>query len=198
VRSLRDKQQFQDDEDVAKGLGINSTLWPIFGVVWDSAQILAHYMCDFDIIGKKTLEVGCGLGLASLMLNQRHADITCTDYHPEVQAFLDVNTNLNTGRDIPFILADWAVRSHSIERFDLIIGSDLLYEESHALLLSEFLERFAKAKCEIIIVDPGRGRLNKFTHLMQSLSFSFSQKKPKEHCYLASPFKGTINIYKRP
>lgn len=154
-------------------------------------------MCDFDIEGKKTLEVGCGLGLTSLMLSQRSADITCTDYHPEAQNFLEVNTSLNDSREIPFFLADWAKASKHEEKFDLIIGSDLLYEDEHYLLLSEFIERFANTQCEVIIVDPGRCHLNRFTARMKELSYSFCQEKPGNQDYLSSPFKGTINRYSR-
>jgi hypothetical protein len=31
--SLRDNQQFSDDDQVADNLGIHSTAWPIFGVL---------------------------------------------------------------------------------------------------------------------------------------------------------------------
>ena len=36
VRSLRDNQQFSDDDDIALKLGISSATWPLFGVVWAS------------------------------------------------------------------------------------------------------------------------------------------------------------------
>ncbi|MCD8541365.1 MAG: hypothetical protein LRY22_01600 [Aliarcobacter cryaerophilus] len=44
---------------------------------------------------KRILEVGCGIGLSSLILNRLNADITATDYHPEAEKFLDINTELN-------------------------------------------------------------------------------------------------------
>ena len=47
---------------------------------------------------KRILEVGCGLGLASLVLNERSADISATDYHPEVETFLKINTELENHR----------------------------------------------------------------------------------------------------
>ena len=62
-----------------------------------------HFICDFDITGKRILEVGCGIGLASLLLNNRLADVISTDYHPETESFLVENTKLNYGKTIPFI-----------------------------------------------------------------------------------------------
>lgn len=64
-------------------LGISSATWPLFGIVWASGTVLAHLMAEQEIDGLRILEVGCGIALASLVLNQRHANITATDYHPE-------------------------------------------------------------------------------------------------------------------
>ena len=63
-----------------------------------------HLMFDYEIEGVRVMEVGCGIGLASLVLNYRNADITSTDYHLEVESFLQENTKLNNGPEIPFIL----------------------------------------------------------------------------------------------
>lgn len=152
-------------------------------------------MYDFQIEGKKVLEVGCGLGLVSLVLNQRMANITCTDYHPEAEKYLQLNTKLNSERIIPFFLADWKNKNDDREKFDLILGSDLLYEASHSTILSEFLERHATENCEIIIVDPGRKHINQFTSKMKTLTYTYTQEKPRDQSYLDLPFKGSINRY---
>ncbi len=46
---------------------------------------LALLMLDYDIKGKRILEMGCGIDLASLVLNSRRADITATDRHPQAR-----------------------------------------------------------------------------------------------------------------
>ena len=78
LRTLRDNQQFSDDEGEAEALGISSAFWPLFGIVWDSGNVLAHLMVEYEIVGLRILEVGCGIALASLVLNHRLADITAT------------------------------------------------------------------------------------------------------------------------
>ncbi len=107
LRTLRDRQQYLDVDDVALNLGISSATWPIFGIVWASSEVLAHLMLDFEIEGKRILEVGCGIALTSHVLNHRLADITATDYHPEVEPFLQENVKLNKGREIPFVRTGW-------------------------------------------------------------------------------------------
>ncbi|MGH2510791.1 MAG: class I SAM-dependent methyltransferase, partial [Ktedonobacteraceae bacterium] len=94
LRTLRDLQQFGVDESTA-GDQVPLASWPLFGVVWESGEVLAHFLADYDIEGKRVLEVGCGIGLASLVLNSRHADVTATDYNPEAQHFLEENVRLN-------------------------------------------------------------------------------------------------------
>ena len=88
LRTLRDTQQYSDPAGEAHRLGISAANWSLFGVVWDSSQILARLMVDFEIDGKRILELGCGMALSSLLLNRRGGDITATDYHPEAEAFL--------------------------------------------------------------------------------------------------------------
>lgn len=197
VRTLRDLQQFSDD-GAAEKLGINSSLWPLFGVIWDSSEVLAHQMVSHDIVDKRILEVGCGIGLASLLLNQRLADITATDYHPEAGKFLNYNTHLNNDRTIPFVRTGWADEDEQqLGQFDLIIGSDLLYQQDNIELLSHFIHQHCKTKCEVILVDPGRGNHAKFSKRMIELGYQHSQKKPTHTDYLKSPFKGQIITYRR-
>ncbi|MGD9161449.1 MAG: methyltransferase [Desulfobacteraceae bacterium] len=186
-----------DDDGEAEKLGISSATWPFFGIIWDSSLVLAHFIHDFDITGKRILEVGCGIGLASLLLNSRLADITATDYHPEAGSFLMENTKLNQGKTIPFIRTGWEDEDIELGMFDLIIGSDLLYERNHAAILSRFINHHAKAECEVILVDPGRGNHAQFSKKMIKLGYSLSQSKPDNTEYLIQPFRGQILRYNR-
>ncbi|MFH2093105.1 MAG: histidine kinase [Pseudomonadota bacterium] len=197
VRSLRDALQFSDIDGVAEKLGISSATWPLFGVIWASGEVLAHHMLGYEIKGKKILEVGCGIALASLVLNHRLADITSTDHHPEAEIFLMENVKLNTGKKIPFIRTGWGDTDSKLGKFDLIIGSDLLYERDHAQMLSCFIDQHANLNCEVIIVDPGRGQHASFSKKMVLLGYSHSQNKPAATNYLAQPFKGQILSYSR-
>jgi|TARA_B110000902_G_scaffold266916_2_gene356881 predicted nicotinamide N-methyase len=195
--TLRDNQQYDDPEGVAEKLGISSASWPIFGVIWPSALVLAHHLCDYDTGTKRILEIGCGMALSSLLLNKRHADITATDYHPEVGRFLIRNTLLNEDQPINYKQADWGDSDDDLGLFDLIMGSDLLYEEEHIELLANFIERHAKPTCEVILVDPGRGRKNKLTAKMVEFGFSSSHSKPAHTDYLEKEFKGHILTFAR-
>ncbi len=190
--TLRNKQEFHDPEGIAEKLGICSASWPIFGVVWPSSLVLAHYISDYETTSKRILEVGCGMALSSLLLNKKNADITATDYHPEVKPFLQRNASLNNDKAIAFEQTDWANNDDDLGLFDLIIGSDLLYEDAHIELLADFIESHAKPNCEVIIVDPGRGRKNKLSSRMKEYGFTSTHQKPDHTHYLDQAFKGYI------
>ncbi len=190
--TLRNKQEFHDPEGIAEALGISSATWPLFGIMWPSSLVLAHFVCNYDIGSKRVLEIGCGTALSSLLLNKQQVDITATDYHPEAQSFLNRNSKLNGDANIPFERTGWADNNDSLGCFDLIIGSDLLYEDEHVALLSDFILEHSNAKCEVIIVDPGRGRKNKLAKKMLGLGYISSFFKPEDTEYLGSDFKGYI------
>lgn len=197
ICTLRDKQQFDDAEDVALDLGISPSLWPLFGVIWPSSMVLAHHMNHYDTAGKRIMEIGCGMALTSLLLNKRGADITASDYHPEVQTFLNRNTALNKDQVIPFERADWAEESATLGQFDLIVGSDILYEDGHIEQLATFINHHAKPTCEVILVDPGRGRKTKLSKKLAEFGFEYAHTQPDHTDYLDEPFKGHILTFWR-
>jgi len=100
IRALSDRQQFADPTGAAERAGISSALWCLFGQVWPAGRVLAEAMCSFDIAGKRILELGCGLGLSSLVLQRRHADVTASDHHPlaVTSAWRRCNTTTCPGR----------------------------------------------------------------------------------------------------
>lgn len=171
LRTLRDKQEYSDDDQEAEKLGVSPGHWSLFGVLWESGEILARVMQGRDLKGLRVLEVGCGIGLASLILQQEGVDITATDHHPEAQGFLNVNTALNDLKDIPFVRAGWDEKNEELGEFDLIIGSDLIYEEFNLDMLTDFISRHGKASSDVLIVDPGRGMQGKFTKRMAVLGY---------------------------
>ena len=195
--TLRNRQEFHDPVGVAESLGISSAQWPIFGVVWPSSKVLAHYISDYNTGSKRIVEIGCGMALASLLLNKQHADITATDYHPEAGIFLARNALLNEDGPISYKQVAWGDTEDDLGLFDLIIGSDLLYEDQHVSLLASFIEGHSNEKCEVIVVDPGRGRKNKLRDRMIKLGYSSCEEKPIHTDYLNEEFKGYILKFAR-
>jgi ETFB lysine methyltransferase len=195
LRTLRNTQEFHDPDGEAQDVGINSTTWPLFGVVWAAGELLARLMYDYNIKELRILEVGCGIGLASMVLNHRLADITATDHNPAAMTFMAENVKLNKGDAIPFVCTDWANKNNQLGKFDLIIGSDLLYERDHAKLLSDFIDQHALPHCKVILIDPGRGHQSKFSKNMIDLGYSHTRTPPQKIEGLTQPMRNVTSFH---
>jgi ETFB lysine methyltransferase len=197
IRSLLDRQQFYDPDGAAERAGICSASWPLFGLVWPSARVLAAAMQSFDIEGKRILEIGCGLALASLVLQRRGGNITASDIHPMAAGFLTENLLLNGLAPIRFQTGSWADADPDLGKFDLIIGSDLLYERNQPDVLSRFIDRHSHSRVEVVIVDPDRGNRPKFNQSMTELGYTHAEQRADSQLADGEPYKGRFLNYRR-
>lgn len=177
IRSLLDRLQYDDPGGVAAQIGICAAAWPIFGQVWPSALALADLMQSREVDDRRVLEIGCGLGLASLVLHRRRGDVTASDRHPLVESFLLDNLRRNALPPMKYSIGDWGGTNASLGQFDLIVGSDVLYERDHSHQLAEFIRRHAAPHAEIMIVDPNRGNRSGFTRSLQSSGFDLTRNE---------------------
>ncbi len=191
LRTLRDRQEFSDPEQRAENYGVSPSSWPLFGVVWESGEILARLMVSRDIQGQRILEVGCGLALASLVLGSRDADVTATDHNPDAGEFLAHNVALNELKPIQFLREGWGDSDSTLGLFDLVIGSDLLYEKSNVERLSNYINTHTKPVAEVVIVDPGRGLAGQFTRRMVELGFE-SEAARRVDADISTSYKGKV------
>lgn len=181
IRSLLDRQQYADPYGEAAAAGISDAAWPLFGVIWPSGlQLAAHVAARPVDAQERILEVGCGLALASLVCHRRGADVTASDRHPLAPGFLAANLRLNDLPPLVYRNGDWSADPAQVVhdrhpvvrgRFDLIIGSDVLYERDDSGHLAGFIQRHAMPEAEVAIVDPDRGNRSAFTQRMTALGF---------------------------
>jgi len=219
IRSLLDKQQFHDPLEAALRMGISSATWPLFGLLWPSGARLAERMARRPVrAGERILEVGCGLALSSLVGHRRGADMTASDCHPLAGAFLAENVRLNGLLPLKYRHGHWGRRpldsdfdhvapvaafAQAVDvavsgRFELIIGSDILYERDEAGALADFIAQHAAPSAEVWVVDPNRGNRAHFHRNMAALGFALSEQT-LDHA--ARPgmaaYKGRMLSYRR-
>lgn len=197
IRSLKDRQQFHDPDGIYEAAGVSPASWPLFGVLWPSAVILADIMNRWPLNNLRILEIGCGLALGSLVAHRRGADVTASDYHPLAASFLKENLCLNAFPPLPFENSDWSKINPTLGQFDLIIGSDILYEPDHPKLISAFIHRHARPGTKIIIVDPGRREHSKFSRMMIQLGYTVDVDRPQTDLAREISFKGKVLTFSR-
>ena len=197
LRSLLDRQQFHDPSGEAERAGISSAAWPLFGMLWPSGRVLAQAMLTFELEGRRVLEMGCGLGLASLVVHRRGGDITASDCHPLAAAFLLENLRLNGLPPMKYEMGDWLRPNPHLGVFDLIIGSDLLYDREQPEALSQFIDRHSAGSVEVLIADPDRGNQARFKRKMGVLGYSHSEERISSLPGDGGPYKGRLHTLRR-
>jgi 2-polyprenyl-3-methyl-5-hydroxy-6-metoxy-1,4-benzoquinol methylase len=190
IRSLLDRQQYFDPDGLAEAAGISSAAWPLFGMVWPSARMLANAMQTEPIAGLRVLEIGCGLALASLVVHRRLGDITASDCHPLTGDFLAHNACLNGLPPLPYETGNWGHENPRLGLFDLLIASDVLYERSQPEVLAAFIHRHAAPGAQVLLLDPDRGNRNGFCRAMQALGYSVDVQRAALSQSTGEAYKG--------
>lgn len=134
-------------------------------VVWPSsfalAKLIAH--CPFLVDDKSILELGCGLGLPSLaaLLHANPSHVALSDRDNAVLALAyKSSTQLNRARaSVSRSSMDWSEKTTwPRQDFDLLIGSDVLYEKASILPLVRVLKHYLSGENSIgkraLFVDP--------------------------------------------
>ena len=201
IRRLLDDQQYTDTHHIAAGIGLPPSGWSHFGQVWPSSRVLALAMFTHPIAGLRVLEIGAGLALASLVMHRRGGDVTVSDWHPLTEEFLRHNLALNGLGPMPYQAGNWestaATDNPALGRFDLIVGSDLLYERQQPAQLAAFIFRHAAPKAVVIIVDPDRGNRVAFGRDMAALGFTLSMQAADRRLENGEAYKGRFLSFTR-
>ena len=107
--------------------------------------------------------------------------VTASDVHPLAGPFLLENLRLNALAPMRYCHGDWGDGGGAAQaprvggRFELIIGSDVLYERDDGGLLPRFIQRHAAAVGEVLIVDPGRGNRGAFNRRMGLMGYALDE-----------------------
>jgi predicted nicotinamide N-methyase len=129
---------------------------PYWADIWPSARVLADRVAAMRVDERRLLELGCGAGLVSVAAAMAGFEVTATDYYDEALRFTALNVLVNTGTLIETRTGDWRRFPHDIGRFELVVASDVLYEQPQAALIASVLDRTLTGRGTAIIADPGR------------------------------------------
>ena len=111
---------------------------PYWAELWPAATALAESLPD--VAGLRVVELGCGLGVPSLVAAAKGAEATATDWAEDAIALLRENAARN-GIELRAEVRDW--REPWAERFDLVLAADVLYERRNVEPLLERLRTLA-------------------------------------------------------
>lgn len=166
---------------------------PYWADVWPSARVLAERILNTRVDDRHFLELGCGSGLVSVAAAMAGFDVTATDYYDEALRFTALNVLVNTGVLIETRAADWRRFPHDMGRFELVVASDVLYEQEHAALIASVLDRTMTGRGSAIVADPGRVAAPEFVDQckQRGMPAAIVDRVPFED----GPIHQTIDIY---
>jgi predicted nicotinamide N-methyase len=127
---------------------------PYWAELWPSALALARTVAGRALRGARTVELGCGLGLASIAAALAGGRVLATDWSPEAIAMTRANAERN-GAQLETLVCSWTQPEPLLARapWDLVLASDVLYEARNVDALLELLPRLGP---EVWLADPGR------------------------------------------
>lgn len=148
---------------------------PYWAELWPSAVALAHYVTQrLDLSGRHVLELGCGLGLVSVVAALQGARVLCTDYEPDALAFARHNARRNACRQVRFRLVDWR-RPALHRRYEYILASDVIYEARNFGPLATLLQRYLARGGRALFSEPGRTNAVPFFALLRQRGFVYEK-----------------------
>ena len=130
---------------------------PYWAELWPSGVALARTVARRSVGGVRAVELGCGLALPSIAAALGGARALATDWSGDALRFAALNAERN-GAALETMVAAWTAPAPLVRRgpFDLVLGSDLLYERRNVDLLLALLPELVAPGGEILLADPGR------------------------------------------
>jgi predicted nicotinamide N-methyase len=148
VLSHEDEQRFLREQKSRIPYGV--ALWP-------AAIALAHDVASRPeaFRGARVLELGAGTGLPGIVAASLGARVVQTDRQELALSVCRRNGERNGAGTVTYRLADWTAWDDA-ERYDWIIGSDVLYSEPMHPHLRRIFETNLAPNGRVLLSDPFR------------------------------------------
>jgi predicted nicotinamide N-methyase len=161
-------EKIASEEDASENFSQDERL-PYWVQLWPASLALADWLAENRgrIAGRRCLELGCGLGLTALAASSLNAGVVAVDYEEEALHYARMNAALNGVREPLWAVMDWRVPAVLSRSFEVIWGSDILYERRFASPVLDFLEYALAPGGLVWLADPGR---NVYADFMEQLS----------------------------
>jgi predicted nicotinamide N-methyase len=146
---------------------------PYYADLWPSAEALGQHLVEnFTTLSDcRIIELGCGLGLPSIICAKLGAEVIASDFHPYNRRGFERNAAENGVPQITYTQMDWEFPAYH-KKFDMVIGSDLLYEPKQIATLTNCVDYIIKDNGIFILADPGRDHIQTAVDRLTPKGFS--------------------------
>jgi predicted nicotinamide N-methyase len=125
---------------------------PYWAELWESSRALASTMTTIERGPLHVLDLGCGMGLAGAAAAAMGHQVALADLEPPALLFARLNT-----LDYAAIVRRLNWQTDTLEqKFDLILGADIVYERSQWQHLNRFFLAHLAPGGAILLTEPHR------------------------------------------
>ena len=157
-----------DPDGVLDELAAPEPHMPYWATLWPSGLALAEVALARRrrLVGRRVVELGCGLGTTATALMECGAAVTGIDCFGEALAFARYNVLRNTGRTLRTLRLDWRTESDA-QRIaalgaSVLLAADVLYEAEDVEPLLALGGAALGRGAEFWVAEPGRATSRRF------------------------------------
>jgi len=152
------------------------TEFPMWAKFWEASVVLTQHMAGLPVdTRRRILELGSGLGVAGIVSAVMGHCITLTERNPDALNFLQANAGINGCDRIAIHYLDW-FHPQLEGRFDLIVGSEIVYQHSVIEALEALFKKHLAPHGRVVLTGRVRTTETRFFERMSS-SFNIRTKK---------------------
>jgi predicted nicotinamide N-methyase len=148
---------------------------PYWAEFWDSAlgigQLLVRRRAEFA--GQTALDLGCGMGLAGAVAARIGMKVLFADLEPPALLFARLNSLPDASR-VRTRQLNWQT-DRLDERFDLVLGADILYERKQWDFLEPFWRAHLNTGGAVLLGEPGRQTGDLFVEWIATRGWSLAK-----------------------
>lgn len=153
---------------------------PYWAELWDSAIGVGQWMVERSDRwrqhkGFSVLDLGCGMGLSGTVAALLGAQVLFADIQPECLLFARLN-GVRYSASVRARRVDWQ-RDDLGRTFDLIVGSDVLYDRTQWTHLDTFFRTHLAPGGLVLLGEPGRMSGELFVPWVRERGWQFHESK---------------------
>ena len=155
------------------GLGL-----PYWAELWDSAVGVGAWLVEHDRIeDQSVLDLGCGMGLAGTVAAMLRASVVLADMETECLPFARLNA-MRYGDRVVARKTNWQTDDLG-QRFDRVLGSDVLYDRGQWPFLDAFFKRHLAPGGRVILGEPGRQSGDDFLDWVEGRGWELTRREQR-------------------
>jgi predicted nicotinamide N-methyase len=128
---------------------------PYWAALWDAAVGMGYLLSKLALPWGSVLDLGCGMGFSGMVAASLGHRVLLADLEPPALLFAKLNS-------LPYQpvartrVVDWQT-TRLAERFDVIVGADIVYERSQWQYLEPFWRHHLAPGGRVLLGEPTRG-----------------------------------------